>query len=136
MRCFFTLLYYWQVRNLWNFLLADCILYQSEENLCLSKHCVNRFLLFLYLLVLIGLISCDNSKLPVSIGSSIDDAYQVFDKKNVISFDNQLLISGKDKNYIAVIDDSNKVKISKIINQLNSTTRKSSIWIKILLEKR
>ena len=65
---------------------------------------------FVCLLVLIGLVSCDNSKAPVSIGSSVDDVYQVFDKKNVISFDNQLLISGKDKNYIAVVDDSNKVK--------------------------
>lgn len=50
---------------------------------------------FVCLLVLIGLVSCDNSKSPVSIGSSVDDVYQVFDKKNVISFDNQLLISGK-----------------------------------------
>lgn len=65
---------------------------------------------FVCLLVLIGLVSCDNSKSLVSIGSSVDDVYQVFDKKNVISFDNQLLISGKDKNYIAVVDDSNKVK--------------------------
>ena len=65
---------------------------------------------FVCLLVLIGLVSCDNSKSPVSIGSSVDDVYQVFDKKNVISFDNQLLISGKNKNYIAVVDDSNKVK--------------------------
>lgn len=65
---------------------------------------------FVCLLVFIGLASCDNSKSPVSIGSSVDDVYQVFDKKNVISFDNQLLISGKDKNYIAVVDDSNKVK--------------------------
>lgn len=65
---------------------------------------------FACLFVLLGLVSCDNSKLPVSIGASIDDVYQVFDKKNIISFDNQLLISEKDKNYIAVVDDSNKVK--------------------------
>lgn len=69
---------------------------------------------FSCLLVLIGLVSCDNSKLPVSIGSSIDDVYQVFDKKNVISFDDQLLISGKDKNYSAVVDNSNKVKEIKV----------------------
>lgn len=36
---------------------------------------------FVCLLVLIGLASCDNSKSPVSIGSSVDDVYQVFDKK-------------------------------------------------------
>lgn len=65
---------------------------------------------FACLFVLLGLVSCDNSKLPVSIGATIDDVYQVFDKKNIISFDEQLLISGKDKNYIAVVDDSNKVK--------------------------
>ncbi len=65
---------------------------------------------FVCLVVLLGLVSCDNSKLPVSIGASIDDVYQVFDKKNVISFDNQLLITGEDKNYIAAVDDSKKVK--------------------------
>lgn len=65
---------------------------------------------FVCLVVLLGLVSCDNSKLPVSIGASIDDVYQVFDKKNVISFDNQLLITGENKNYIAAVDDSNKVK--------------------------